>query len=103
LVDIGLWVRAVHAGSGVVAAGEVTDYTMAAGGSGIPGWIAITAAGLSERCRANPDVEYMLRQGEKLVRVWAPERIASGYEFKMEQVVDTHERLGGIINHLSKR
>lgn len=103
LLEIGLWVRTVHVGAGVVGAGEVEDLTMASGGAGIPGWIATRAASLSERCRADPDIAYVLRQGEKIVRIWAPEKIAAGKVYTLEEVTDTRDRLDGIINRLSKR
>jgi hypothetical protein len=103
LVRLGLWVRVLHVGAGVVFAGEVDELVLAAGGELVPIWLGRELAGLSDACRAEEDIAYLTRQLEKLGRIWAPEKLDSGRVYDAEEVEDTRDRLDGIIDHLSKR
>ena len=103
LAQIGLWMRVLQVGAGVVQEGHVKDLSLAVGGEGMPQRVALIASGLSERSRETEDVAFMLRQCDKICRVWSAEKFQSGREFTMEEVSDCHERLTGIIAHLSKR
>lgn len=102
LVTLGCWLRTLHVGCGVVATGEVEDLTLAVGGEGVPQYMTLLAGKLSERSQKHPPVEFMLRQGEKLARVWAPEKMAVGRKFTTAEVKDSLERLESMIGHLSK-
>ncbi len=102
LVLIGQWLRVLHIGSAVVGLGEVGDLSLAAGGEGLPGLVAGWAGGLSEECRAQEDIAFMLRHSAKLTRTWSPEKFAGGREFTLDEVKDTHSRIDAIISRLSK-
>ena len=101
LATLGLWVRVMHVGSGVVAGGEVEDLSLAAGGEGLPQRLAEIAAGISEKAREGEPLALIMRQGEKVARIWAREKFEAGRVFTVEEVKDTHARCAAIVAHLS--
>ena len=101
LATLGLWMRVMHVGSGVVAGGEVKDLSLAAGGEGLPQRLAEVAAGISEKAKETEPLALMMRQGEKVARIWSREKFEAGRVFTVEEVKDTHDRCATIVSHLS--
>jgi len=98
--SIGMWLRVLHIGSSVVALGEVPDLSLAVGGEGMLDRLTIWEDALSEGTRKLEPVDFLLRQTDKIGRVWSTKKFAADREFDIEEVKDTHERLESIIFHL---
>ncbi len=98
LVELGIWTRALHVGSGVVATGKVDEVELAIGSEALLARLIELGVGLSEACRAEPSIAFALAEGEKVAALWR------GVEKPGETVAaETEALLESIVGRLSSR